>query len=325
MYKRRALTALLAVSVLAVGNLSVVHMAHAEGVKIGFSMVTQQSPFYVQLKNAAKAAAAKAGDQLIFIDANGDISKQNNDIQDLITQKIQVLIIDPVDPSGVAPSLAAAKAANIPVITVDRNVHGKVISYIGRNNAEMGQLVGQSVVAWLGKNAKPGAKIIEIQGAAGDTVMKARRDGFNGAIAGSGYKIIEGPYCDYTRAKAATAMQDLLQAHPDVAVVYAHNDDMAMGALQVLHDAGRDDVAVAGIDGLSQALDAMTSSKYIATALNDPQYLGQLAVEVAIKVQAGQKVPALIDAGTELVTPANVAKIPHSGPFAQYTPPVLSN
>ena len=99
-----------------------------------------------------------------------------------------MLIIDPVDPDGVAPSLAAAKAANIPVIAVDRNVHGTVVSHIGRNNAVMGNLVGQAVVAWLGKNGKPGAKINEIQGAAGDTVMKARRDGFNGAVAAVPWK-----------------------------------------------------------------------------------------------------------------------------------------
>eukprot|EP01133_Synstelium_polycarpum_P028436 gene28436-34510_t len=163
--------------------------ANAEGLKIGFSQVTLQSPFYVQLKTGAEAAAKAGGDTLVFLGANGDVSKQNNDIQDLITQGVNALIINPVNPDAVVPSLEAAVAAGIPVITVDRS----------------------------------------IQGDAGGAVMMDRRDGFHSAVVGSGHTIIEGPYAEYIRANAVTAMQDLLQANPDVKVVYAHNDDMALG------------------------------------------------------------------------------------------------
>jgi ribose transport system substrate-binding protein len=106
--------------------------AEAKGLKLGFSQVTLQSPFYVQLRDGAMAAAKADGDALIFLDANGDVSKQNNDIQDLITKKVDVLIINPVNADAVAPSLAAAKAAGIPVITVDRSVKEPVAAHIGR-------------------------------------------------------------------------------------------------------------------------------------------------------------------------------------------------
>ena len=95
--------------------------AHAAGLLIGFSQVTLQSPFYVELKEGAEAAAKAGGDQLIFLDANGDVNKQNNDIQDLISRGRQkVLILNPVNPQAVEPSLEAAKNAGIPVITVDQ-------------------------------------------------------------------------------------------------------------------------------------------------------------------------------------------------------------
>ncbi|NWD91228.1 substrate-binding domain-containing protein, partial [Pseudomonas sp. K5002] len=256
--------------------------AQAKDLKIGFSQVTLQSPFYVQLRDGAKAAAAKGGDELIFLDANGDISKQNNDIQDLLTRKVDILIINAVNPDAVGAALDAAKRAKVPVIAVDRAINAPVATTIGRNNAEMGELSGKALLAALKQRGVTKGKIIEIQGDAGGTVMKERRKGFHTALAGTDFKIIDGPYSEYMRANAVTAMQDLLQAHPDLKAVIAHNDDMAMGALQVLTESGKKDVLVAGIDGLSEALNAIQSGdQYVATALNDPRYLGEVAIEAA--------------------------------------------
>jgi ribose transport system substrate-binding protein len=92
--------------------------AHAAGLLIGFSQVTLQSPFYFELKEGAEAAAKSGGDQRIFLDANGDVNKQNNNIQDLISRGVKLLILNPVNPQGRKPSIEAAKNAGIPVITV---------------------------------------------------------------------------------------------------------------------------------------------------------------------------------------------------------------
>ncbi|MDP2779724.1 substrate-binding domain-containing protein [Devosia sp.] len=298
--------------------------ALAEGLKIGFSQVTLQSPFYVQLKDGAEAAAKAGGDTLIFLDANGDVSKQNNDIQDLITQGVNAIIINPVNPDAVVPSLEEATAAGIPVITVDRSVNGGgVVAHIGRDNKAMGMAVGEAVKAFLAKEGIEGAKIIEIQGDAGGAVMMDRRDGFHAALEGSGHNLVEGPYAEYIRANAVTAMQDLLQANSDVKVVYAHNDDMALGALQVLQENGRDDVYVAGVDGLSEALGIMADGgNYLATALNDPQYLGDVTIQVAREAAAGNAVPAFVDAGTRAVTADNVDEFPRDSLFAEYRPTI---
>jgi ribose transport system substrate-binding protein len=156
-------------------------------------------------------------------------------------------------------------------------------------------------------------------------VMMDRRDGFHDAIKASDAKIVEGPYAEYIRANAVTAMQDLLQANPDVKVIYAHNDDMALGALQVLKENNRNDVFVAGVDGLSEALAAMgPNGQFIATALNDPQYLGDVTIQVAREAAAKKPVPKFVDAGSALVTADTVSKYPHSALFAEYRPTVLN-
>lgn len=314
-------TALLA---LAAG--STANLAQAEGLTIGFSQVTLQSPFYVQLRDGAQAAAEAGGDTLVFLDANGDVSRQNNDIQDLITRGVDAIIVNPVNPVAVAPSLEAAAAAGIPVITVDRSVNeGEVAAHIGRDNVAMGRMVGEAVLARLAADGVEGATIIEIQGDAGGAVMMDRRDGFHSAIEGSDHTIVQGPFAEYIRANAVVAMQDLLQAHPDVNLVYAHNDDMALGALQVLQESGRDDVLVAGVDGLSEALEVMaTGGTFVATSLNDPQYLGDVTIQVARELVAGDDVPDFVDAGSLAVTVDNVDQFPRDGLFAEYRPEIFS-
>ncbi len=299
-----------------------------DGIKIGFSQVTLQSPFYVQLRDGSAAATKSFGHELIFLDANGDVTKQNNDIQDLITQGVDALIVNPVNPEAVGPAIEEAIAAGIPVITVDRSVTNTgVTAHIGRDNITMGKVVGQAVVARLAADGIENAKIIEIQGDAGGAVMMDRRDGFHNAINGTGHEIVEGPFAEYIRSNAVVAMQDLLQSHPDVNVVYAHNDDMALGALQVLEENGRDDVFVAGVDGLSEALEVMASGgNYVATSLNDPQYLGDVAIQVALAAINGETVSSFVDAGTSAVTSDNVDDFPRDGLlFAEYRPDVLGN
>jgi ribose transport system substrate-binding protein len=285
-------------------------------VKIGFSQATQQSPFYVALSDAAKAKAKAEGDQLFFADANGDVTKQNNDVQDLITRGIDVLVINPVDPKGIAPSLAAAKAAGIKVVTVDRPVASGAASFVGRDNKAMGKLVGEQAVKALGS---AGGKVIIIQGDAGGTVAADRRAGFAAAAKSvPSIKLVDGPYANYVRAQAVTAMQDLLQANPDVKAVYAENDDMALGALQVLTENNRSDVKVFGVDGLMEAVKAIAKGdQYIATASNDPATEGSEAVDTAIKVAHGEDVPSFVDAGTGLVTKDNAGDLVGSTTFAK--------
>ena len=285
-------------------NGSANNAATADGaVVIGFSQATQQSPFYVALSDAARQTAESDGNEFYFADANGDVTKQNNDVQDLITRGINVLVINPVDPKGIAPSLAAADAAGIKVVTVDRPVES-----------------GAAAVAALGP---AGGKIIEIQGDAGGAVARDRHEGFAAAVAAQpNITVVPGPYSDYIRSNAVTATQDLLQAHPDLKAVYAQNDDMALGALQVLAENNRADVKVFGVDGLMEAVRAIADgNEYVATALNDPDAEGALAVQTAVKVARGEKVDEFIDAGTGLVDKSNATSLIGDTTFAKAPQP----
>jgi ribose transport system substrate-binding protein len=276
-------------------------------ITIGFSQVTMESPFYVALVDAAKAEAAKQGVNLITIDAQNNIEKQNHDVQDLITKGINVLILNPSNPTAVAPALQAAKQANIPVITVDRPTEQKVTAFVGRDNKKMGEVAGKQAVQLLGGEGKAKGKVIELQGDAGGKVMMDRHSGFHSVVEKEpGVKIVEGPYSNYVRAEAIKAFQDLLQANPDVTLVYAHNDDMALGAVQVLEQAKMlDKVKIVGIDGLSEAVKAIMDGKYHATVLNDPAKLGQLVFATALKAAKGEKVDEYVDGGTGLIDPIN--------------------
>lgn len=278
-----------------------------EKLVIGFSQPTLESPFYTALIDGAKAEAEKQGVELVVVDAQNDIEKQNSDVQSLITKGIDVLLLNPVNPAAVTPSLKAAEQASIPVIAVDRNTKEEVAAYIGRDNKEMGKLAGQKAVELLGGEGKAQGKIIEIQGDAGGTVMQARHDGFHEIVEKeAGIKIIEGPYSNYIRAEAVSAMQDLMQAHPDVNLVYAHNDDMALGAIQVLEKSGKlEGVQIVGIDGLMEAVKQIKNGKFKATVLNDPISLGTLAVQNAVKVGSGESVEKYIDGGTGLIDEGN--------------------
>jgi ribose transport system substrate-binding protein len=278
---------------------------------IGLSQATLESPFYVSLTEAAKEEAKKRGMEIIATDAQSDIEKQNRDIQDLITKGVDVLIVNPTNPTAVKPALEAAKRANIPVITVDRPTEQKVTSFVGRDNKQMGKLAGQKAIDLLGGKGKAKGKVIEIQGDAGGKVMQDRHGGFHSVVdQEKGIQVVEGPYCDYVRSKAVKAFQDLLQAHPDVNLVYAHNDDMALGALQVLKQQNLlGKVKVVGIDGLSEAVKAIVDGQYEATVFNDPVKLGKLTIDTAVKVSKGEKVPEYVDAGTGLIDQNNAQSV----------------
>lgn len=276
---------------------------------IGFSQVTMESPFYIALVEGAEQEAERQGVAIEVIDAQNDMQKQNSDVQSLLTRGIDVLLLNPTNPSAVAPSIEAAEDAGVPIVTVDRRTQQAVASYVGRDNEEMGRIAGQKAVELLGGEGNAQGKIIEIQGDAGGTVMQERHDGFHDIVGKEpGIEVIEGPYSDYIRSLAVSSMQDLIQAHPDVDLVYAHNDDMALGAVQVLQQSNLNDVNVIGIDGLMEAVKKIDEGSFDATVLNDPIRLGALAVQTAIKVANGEEVERYVDGGTELVDQSNVSE-----------------
>lgn len=277
--------------------------------KIGFAQCTLASPFYVSMKDAAEEYAKELGVELTVVSADDDVTKQNNDINDMITSGIDALIVNPINAEGIAPAIEACTKAEIPVITVDRNINEGYTAYVGRDNEEMGRLVGEALVEYLGGKEEATGKILEIQGTAGDTVMMARRDGFEAAVAEApGLEVVQSAYCDYTRSKAVTATQDLLQSNEDIVAVYGHNDDMSLGAAQVLQEKGIEGVAVCGVDGLMEAVMAIEDGTYAITTMNDPGSLIKTAIDTTLQILNGEEYEEYVDAGTGVIDSSNAAE-----------------
>lgn len=282
--------------------------ASADSFTIGFSNCSQDTPFFANMTPIIEDYAKDKGLKVISLNADNDVSKQNKDIQDLISRGIDVLITNPVNEDGPSAGIEACQKADIPVITVDKNVKSGNIAWVGRDNKEMGRLVGEKLIEMLGGADKATGTVLEIQGTAGSTTMMNRRDGFHEAVEKvSGLKIVQSSYCDYDRSKAIPATQDLLQANKDVVAIFGHNDDMAIGAAQVCKEQGFGDVLVCGVDGLMEAVLKIQDGQYACTASNDPVLLGQTAVDTAIKVMKGEDVEEFVDAGTVVIDSSNVA------------------
>jgi len=293
-------------------------------VQIGFVEATQSAPYYVELQDAIASESAKLHFQVSYANANNSVSSENNDIMNLLTKGIKLLIIDAVNPEAVAPAIAQAKRDHVPVIAVDRPVSVPVTTFVGRNNKQMGQLVGQYTKKLL--NGKSNALIYEIQGAAGDLVMMARRAGFDSVFArDKNVKIQFSSYDAYVRSEAIVSMTDFLAvSRPNLNVVYAHNDDMGIGAYQVLTKDNLRNVNIVSIDGMMQTIKLiMDGTQYKATCLNDPAYQGTIAVEAAQRILQGKPVPKFINVGTKLITKANAKKFYNPKlAFASYEPPI---
>lgn len=275
---------------------------------IGFSNCSQDTPFFANMTPIIEDYAKEKGIEVISLNADNDTSKQNKDMQDLISRGIDILIINPVNEDGATAGIEACNKNDIPVITVDKNVTKGNTAWVGRDNQVMGRLVGERLIELLGGEGATGT-VLEIQGTAGSTTMMNRRDGFHEALEKApGLKIVQSSYCDYDRSKAIPATQDLLQANKDVVAIFGHNDDMALGAAQVCKEQKLDNVLVCGVDGLMEAVLKIETGEYHCTSSNDPVLLGQTAVDAAIDLMAGKTLDEFIDAGTVVIDQENIAE-----------------
>lgn len=273
---------------------------------IGFSNCSQDTPFFANMTPIIEKYAKTKNIKVISLNADNDVSKQNKDIQDLLSQGIDILITNPVNEDGPSAGIEACKRAKVPVITVDKNVKSGNVSWVGRDNKEMGRLVGERLIELLGGAENAKGTVLEIQGTAGSTTMMNRRDGFHEALEKApNLKIVQSSYCDYDRSKAIPATQDLLQANKDVVAIFGHNDDMAIGAAQVCREQGQKDILVCGVDGLMEAVLKAEANEYACTASNDPVLMGETAVDTAIKVMNGETVDSFVDAGTVVIDSSN--------------------
>jgi len=269
----------------------------------GYTCMDMTNPFHIAMKDAIKAAVEANGDKLITIDGAADQTKQNNAIEDMITQGIEALFLNPVDSKGVQPALEACAAAKIPVLNVDSSVADTslIATFISSNNVQAGKLCGEEML----KLYPDGAKVCIIENPLAESVVQ-RVKGLEEALAGSKITIVDRKSIATMDAVLPTA-EDLLQANPDVNIFWGLNDDVSLIILGVLQSAKVDDkVKVFSVDGSPSAKKSIADGGIYATAAQSPVTIGEKAVECAYAIINGKTVDTTYSIDTNLVTAANV-------------------
>lgn len=271
--------------------------ANAGEIKIGLSVSTLNNPFFVSLKDGVVKEAKKLNIEVIVVDAQNDSAKQSNDVDDLIQQGVDALLINPTDSAAISAAVQSANTLDIPVVTLDRSADkGDVKALVASDNVKGGKMAAEYIVKQLGKDAK----VIELQGVPGASATRERGKGFHD-IADKELDVVASQAADFDRTKGLTVMENLLQGNPDVQAVFAHNDEMALGAIEAIQSSGKD-IPVIGFDGNEDALNSIKDGKLTATVAQQPELIGQMAVDAARDVLQGKAVEKSIPAPLKLVT-----------------------
>lgn len=269
-----------------------------EALKMGLVVSTLNNPFFVTLKDGAEAKAKEIGAELIVLDSQNDPAKELANVEDLVTKKVAAILINPTDSDAVGSAIKLANEAKIPVITLDRGANaGEVVTHIASDNVAGGKMAGEFIIEKLGGNGKA----VELEGIAGTSAARDRGQGFNEAINGKGIEVVAKQTADFDRTKGLSVMENILQAQPEINAVFAHNDEMALGALKAIEASGRE-IMVVGFDATDDAVKAVEEGTLAATVAQQPDKIGSLGVEMADKVLKGESVDSFVPVDLKLVT-----------------------
>lgn len=272
-------------------------LAKKDKYKVGFAQTESNNPWRIAQTNSMKAEAEKRGIQLVYTDAGGSAAKQVADVNSMIAQRVDVIFLAPREEKPLIPAVMAAKKAGIPVILLDRAVDpalakaGKdYVTFIGSDFVEEGRRMAE----WLIKNNKGKKQIIELEGTTGSSPANDRKKGFDTAIkAAGGFTILASQSGDFSRDKGRQVAEALLQAHPGANVIYAHNDEMALGAIAAIQAAGKvpgKDILVLSIDGGKEAVQAVVDGKIAAVVECNPRF-GPKAFDTMMRYASGEAIP----------------------------------
>ena len=310
--RRTVLASALAASITAAVPLS----AFAQKkIVVGFSQIGAESEWRTANTNSMKSAAAAAGIELKFSDAQQKQENQIKALRSFIAQKVDVIALTPVVESGWDTVLKEIKDAKIPLILMDRSVDSKDTSlyatHIGFDFVKQGEMAGQ----WLADRAKTmkgDINVVELQGTVGSSPAINRKQGFEEALEGhANLSLIRSQTGDFTRSKGKEVMEGFLKAEDggkNICAVYAHNDDMAVGAIQAIKDAGLKpgtDIKVLSIDAVPDIFAAMVTGEANATVELTPNMAGPAFEALDAYLSAGTMPEKFIITESKLYTPAD--------------------
>jgi ribose transport system substrate-binding protein len=269
---------------------------------IGVTLLTQTHDFFKELERGLQEEAAARSLKLVITSCEMDPAKQAAQIEDFVAQRVSAILAAPCDSAAIANNLAGAEAAGIPVFTVDIAAHGgRIVSHVASDNVQGGRLAAQA----LARHLQGKGKVLIIDH---PTVASAqdRVRGFEEELRKHPQMtIVARPSSDGQRAKAMAIMEDMLQAHRDLAGIFGINDDSALGALAVLQAAGRQDIVIVGFDATPDAQRAIREGGPLkADVMQHPLEIGRTAIEMVARHLAGEKVPAVVTVEVGLFEPS---------------------
>jgi len=279
-------------------------------IRIALVLKTLNSPFFIDLKDGAVAAAKRLKVELIVQapEREIDVEKQMQIIENLIQSRVSAICVTPSGSKELIPAIGKANRADIPVLIVDtridegaaRNEDVKTITFIGSDNYQGGKIAGEYVA---GLSTSP-LKVVVLEGIPGHETGDNRVRGFKAGIEKySHVTIVASQPANWERDQGYNVMQNLLQAHPGIEVVFACNDLMALGAMEAIAAAGKsENIRIIGFDAVEEARQEILANRILASVAQHPNEMGRLAVETAVKVLAGDSIAPYIPVNIELIT-----------------------
>lgn len=265
-----------------------------DSITIGFAQQTNSVSYRSSQTQSIQSEGEARGYNVVVTDAQDDTAKQVSDVEDLVSQGVDYLVLSPREFDGLAAGLLAAGEAGVPVILVDREAEGVVgddfVTYIGSDYVWEGAQAGE----WVVENTGGEARVVELTGTPGASSARDRSSGFHTAIEEAPeVEIIASQTAEFSRVEAQKVMDNILAANRDsIDVVYAHNDEMALGAALAIQAAGLQpgiDIKIVGIDGQKDAFDAVRDGTLSATVFSSPYY-GPAVFDVIDALVAGEEV-----------------------------------
>ncbi|SIS39815.1 D-ribose ABC transporter substrate-binding protein [Salimicrobium flavidum] len=273
----------------------------ADSVKVGMSISTLNNPFFVSLRDGAEAAAEDAGYEITTVDAQDDAAKQVNDIEDMLQQNIDVLLVNPTDSAAVVSAIESANSEGVPVVTVDRTADGgEVVTHIASDNVAGGEMAAEFIAEQVGEEAN----LVELEGIPGASATRERGKGFHNGLEGmDGLEVVASQSANFNRSEGLTVMENIIQGNDSIDAVFAHNDEMALGAVEALESQSMlEDVTVVGFDATDDARTAISEGRMDATVAQQPDLIGEEAISAVTSIMNDEELEEFIPVELQLVT-----------------------
>jgi ribose transport system substrate-binding protein len=278
---------------------------------IGVSIQNREAQFYQDMESGMRSEAAKYGYSLVVVDASRDNAKQQSQVEDFISKRVDAIVLTPYDSQAIGSAIVEANNAGIPVFTADiasTSSEGQVVAHIASDNVQGGYQAGKLICQAVGKSGS-----IAIVDEPEVTSVQDRVKGFKQAIAQLCPNVIIVADVDSggTRDKASSDTGDILQAHRDLKGIFGINDDSALGALAAVRAAGMTGkIAIVGYDATPEARTAIANGAMYGDAIQYPAKIGSTTIDVINQYFGGKKPPPVVKIGVGTYTRTSAAPTP---------------